>query len=262
MAFYNLRDATLYYELQGGSGPLAVQLHGLMSCSSDARDSLDVGRALPGHRVLRYDARGHGGSTGSRSPTAYTWDHLAEDLMALLDHVAPEERVHGVGSSMGVGTLLHAASREAGRFASLTLITPPTAWETRPTQAAAYRVGAEFIEREGLAAFVELRRANPTPPAVAAAAPSEPAVREDLLPTILRGAALTDLPPIDVLATIEVPTQILAWTDDPTHPLSTAEVLADVMPDSSLAVARTPQAVEAWPAVLRDHVCGCRAMRY
>lgn len=261
MPSYDLRDATLDYQLQGGSGPLAVQLHGLMSCSRDARDSLDVGRALPGHRVLRYDARGHGGSTGPRSPMAYTWEHLAEDLVALLDHVAPDERVHGVGSSMGVGTLLHAAAGQAGRFASLTLITPPTAWETRPTQAAAYRVGAEFIERQGLAAFVEFRSANPTPPALAATAPGEPAVSEDLLPTILRGAALTDLPSVDVLAAIEVPTQILAWTDDPTHPLSTAQVLADVMPDSSLAIACTPEAVETWPALLRDHVCGCRAMR-
>ncbi len=258
MPTLELEDALLAYDLRGASGPLVAQLHGLMSSRSrDARLGLDLGRALPGHRILRHDARGHGESSGSWRPADYTWEALARDFVALLDDIAPEERVHGVGSSMGAGTLLHAASSDPGRFASLTLITPPTAWATRPNQAGVYRLGAEYVRRQGLSAFVELGRAAPIPPALADAPVTDPAVPEKLLPTVLRGAALTDLPPIEVVAQIDVPTLILGWVDDPTHPLATAQALADVMPFSRLVVAGSPDEVTAWPGLLADHVAGC-----
>ena len=118
------------------ASPWVVQLHGLTSSRRrDARLGLDVGRAaaepgpgsVPGATLLRYDARGHGRSTGRPDPADYTWDRLADDLLALLAHRAPGRAVHGVGPSMGTGTLLHAAVRDPGRFASLTLVVPPTA---------------------------------------------------------------------------------------------------------------------------------------
>ncbi len=254
----DLEDAVLDYDLRGEAGPVVVQLHGLMSSRSrDARLGLDLARALPGHRIVRYDARGHGASSGSWRSGDYTWESLAGDLVSLLDHVAPEERVHGVGSSMGAGTLLHAAASQPDRFASLTLITPPTAWATRPRQAAAYQVGAAFVERRGLAAYVELGRSSPTPPALAHAPATEPTVGGALLPTVLRGAALTDLPPVAAVAQIDLPALVLAWVDDPTHPLTTAQTLADVMPRSRLEVTSTPAGVANWPNLLAEHVSGC-----
>jgi hypothetical protein len=56
------------------------------------------------------------------------------------------------------------------------------------------------------------------------------------------------------VARIDVPTTILAWVDDPGHPLSTAESLALLLPHATLSVARTPGDVEAWPEVLRHDV--------
>lgn len=57
-------EASLAYELRGGGVPV-VQLHGLNS--SRGRE-IERGRDLTaeqrGLRVLRYDARGHGESTG------------------------------------------------------------------------------------------------------------------------------------------------------------------------------------------------------
>jgi len=143
-----IRGATLDFDVTGDDGPLVVQLHGLMS--SRRRDShlgLDLGRALRDHRILRIDARGHGGSTGTDDPVDYRWDNLAEDLLAVLDAVAPGEAVHGVGPSMGTGTMLHAALKDPARFASLTLMVPPTAWGTRRAQAEVDRTNADLIER-------------------------------------------------------------------------------------------------------------------
>ncbi len=155
MSTFVVPGAELAVELSDEGGNPVVQLHGLTS--SRARDrvlNLDLGRGLSGTRLLRYDARGHGKSTGRKVPQDYRWERLAEDLLRLLDKWFPGEQVHGVGPSMGTGTLLHAAAREPDRFAGLTLMVPATAWHTRPAQAANYRVAAEIIETEGVEAFI------------------------------------------------------------------------------------------------------------
>lgn len=250
-----VNDATLDYEITGDAGPLVVQLHGLTS--SRARDvqlGLDLARTLRDHRLLRYDARGHGRSTGTPDPATYTWPSLADDLLALLDHVAPGEQVHGVGPSMGSATMLHAALKDPERFSSLTLVVPPTAWDTRMSQRATYLLNADLVEREGIGAFVELGLTAPAVPALADAPHTVPAVAEAILPSLLRGAATSDLPPLRELAAITTATLVLAWTDDLTHPLSTAEALAGTLPNAELVVARTPYGVMAWPGLFADHV--------
>lgn len=246
---------SLSYDVAGTGTPV-VRLHGLTS--SRARERLlgpDPLAGLVAHRVIRYDARGHGRSTGPRHPDAYAWPRLAEDLLALLDHVVPNEPVHGVGTSMGAGTLLHAAVRRPGRFSSLSLLTPPTAWATRAAQSVAYVESAEQIERSGVACWCAVTRE--LPPAVRPDRPvTMPDVAESLLPAVLRGAARTDLPTPEQLATLDLPTLLLAWIDDPSHPLSTAETLHRVLPSSRLVVARTPADVETWSGRIADHVNG------
>jgi 3-oxoadipate enol-lactonase len=250
--------ARLDYDIVGDTGPLVVQLHGLTSCRArDAALGLDLGRALRGHRVLRYDARGHGESTGTPDEASYSWPALADDLIRLLNDLAPGERVHGVGTSMGSATLLHAAVRHPDRFASLTLVVPPTAWETRRAKAEIYRANAELVQREGVDAFVELNSTIPDPPALAAAPQTRPAVTEALLPTVLRGAAASNLPALQAITGLKVPTLILAWADDPTHPLRTAELLHKAIERSRLIVARTPYGLLAWPALFADQVSAC-----
>ena len=51
-----------------------------------------------------------------------------------------------------------------------------------------------------------------------------------------------------------MPTTILAWTGDPAHPLSTAESLAALLPQSTLTIAHTPADVETWPQILSQDV--------
>ena len=243
--------------------PPVVQLHGLTSSRErDALLGLDIGRHLGrtrGYepaRLLRYDARGHGESTGRHVPEDYRWHHLADDLLRLLDHVWPGERVHAVGPSMGSGTILHAALKEPDRFAGLTLLLPPTAWETRAAQAHVYEDQAVLVERDGLEAFVSMADAKPRPPASPPAPLTRPAITEALMPTVLRGAALADLPPREQVARVQAPTLLLAWVEDATHPLSTAVALHELMPGSRLEVATRPEHVARWPDLLAAQVAG------
>ncbi|MGY3126686.1 3-oxoadipate enol-lactonase [Agrococcus sp. UYP33] len=255
MPTFTVPGAELDVELSDEGGRPVVQLHGLTS--SRRRDrvlQLDLGRGLSGTRLLRYDARGHGRSTGRAVRDDYRWSVLADDLLRLLDAWFPGERVHGVGPSMGTATLLHAAVREPDRFSGLTLMVPATAWETRVPRADEYRRAAAFVEQHGLARFVAAERGAAPPPANAGAPPTEPEVAEALLPSVLRGAALSDLPDPESLATLGMPTSILAWTDDPAHPLSTAERLVQLLPDATLRVASAPADVARWPQVLLEDV--------
>lgn len=255
MPTFEVPGAELAVALSDEGGHPIVQLHGLTSSRAHDRVlNLDLGRGLSGTRLLRYDARGHGRSTGRKVPEDYQWESLADDLLRLLDHWFPGERVHGVGPSMGTGTLLHAASREPDRFTGLTLMVPPTAWETRPAQAGNYRAAAALIESVGVEAFLATTRGATPPPATIGAPETVPDVDDALLPWVFRGAALSDLPLPEAVARIHVPTTILAWVDDPGHPLSTAESLAALLPQATLTVARTPGDVETWSGILSQDV--------
>ncbi|MGN6742670.1 MAG: alpha/beta fold hydrolase, partial [Amnibacterium sp.] len=232
-------------------GPVVVAAHGLTSSrASEDASGLTDWSALPaaGFRLVRYDARGHGRSTGSLDPGAYRWQRLADDLLAVIDAVAGEGPVDVVGSSMGVGTALWAALRAPERFRRLVLVIPPTAWATRAAQTEIYETGARFIEERGLDAFVRGSAALPPLPILAAAGlwplPG-PDVTETLLPTIFRGAAATDLPAAEELTALPHEALLLPWADDPGHPVSTAERLLEVLPNATMHVARTPDHLRA-----------------
>jgi pimeloyl-ACP methyl ester carboxylesterase len=252
MTRFSVSGAELDIDLTGKTGLPVVQLHGLTS--SKAQDRLDLAHDVRDARVLRYDARGHGESTGRKIPEDYRWEKLAEDLLALLDHYFPGEQVYGIGTSMGTGTLLHAALVDRNRFCGLTLSAPPTAWETRAAQGDFYRDTAALIEAQGVDAFIELAKDAPRPPALADYPFTEPGVAEDVFPSVFRGAALTDLPDREDIAQITVPAMILPWSDDPGHPLSTAESLASIMPNASMSVAHNPTERDTWRGMVRDHV--------
>src|SRR3954454_23243547 len=61
-----------------------IVMHGLYGM----RDYVLMGSTLlekAGFRVIAYDARGHGRSSGPDDPEAYGYDLLAEDLVAVMD---------------------------------------------------------------------------------------------------------------------------------------------------------------------------------
>ncbi|AYG02232.1 alpha/beta fold hydrolase [Gryllotalpicola protaetiae] len=242
-----------------GTGPTVVWAHGMSSSgwAQELGGQFDWSPVSDsGHRLVRFDARGHGSSTGTSNEGDYVWPELAQDLLALLDHIAPGEQVAGVGSSMGTATLIYAALAEPSRFRRLVLTSAPTAWQTRAAQAGMYLGLASLIESEGLDAFRRLMAS----PEAHVPAPFEgldpdaftPQVSVELLPTVLRGAAQTDLPPIDAIAALDVPVLLLPWSDDPGHPVATSEALLEALPDARLQLGTTLAELRAWGHVATD----------
>src|SRR5437764_11284057 len=107
---------------EAGEGIPVVLLHRL---TATRRYVVMGSRALErsGHRVIAYDARGHGRSSPAPAPAAYTYDDLGGDLIAVLDDRGIERAVLA-GASMGAHTLLWAALSVPERVAGLVVITP------------------------------------------------------------------------------------------------------------------------------------------
>ncbi len=216
-------------------------------------------------RVVRYDARGHGENEPMQYyERVYRWPAMVDDMLRAAGASGPF--VAG-GASMGCAVALWTALRAPRRVQALVLAVPPRAWEDRASDAAAYEEAARTVEERGLPAWAEVLRHRPQPRIFAEelAGASEVAIRhlltmdEKVVPAVLRGAAASDLPTRDELRTIVVPTLILTWADDPSHPVATAEALAEHLVLSELEVARDLAAIRAWPDRVRAFLSGlCR----
>jgi len=250
--------ARLSVDVRAGRGPVVVALHGLSSSRAceDASGFFGWGAvAAAGRTLVRYDARGHGRSTGRPEPGDYGWRALAQDLLALLDDVSPDAPVDAIGVSMGTGTLLHAVTAAPQRFRKLALVIPPTAWATRAAQAGFYREAADVVAAQGREALAAAAAAAPPVPLLAQGGwwplPG-PDVADALLPAVLRGAADTDLPDPDRLAALPHEVLLRPWADDPGHPVSTSQRLAELLANATLRVTRTADELRALGADVAD----------
>ena len=236
-----------------GDGPLTVFVHGMVNdrWSGENAGLLDWSPLVSsGQRLVRYDARGHGRSSGQPVPQSYRWPELAEDLLAFLDVVSPDRPVRAVGASMGTATLVYAALRAPHRFERLVLTCPPTAWATRAAQAGGYRQAADLVERSGVEAFERVIASQP-PQGLFRDLPDFPprlCVSGALLPSVLRGAADSDLPDDDTLRSLRLPVLVLSWFDDPGHPVETGERLAELIDGAELGTAATVEELRSWGA--------------
>jgi pimeloyl-ACP methyl ester carboxylesterase len=238
-----------------GSGPPVVLLHGL---TATRRYVVMGSRALErsGHRVIAYDARGHGRSSPAPERSAYRYEDLRGDLEAVLDRLEVERAVLA-GSSMGAHTLLALALRSPERVAGLVVITPAydPATQDDPARLERWDALADGLERGGVEGFI--------------AAYGEPAVPEKLRETVLKvirqrlalhehpGAvadALRAVPrsrpfgSVDELSAIRVPVTVVASADepDPGHPFAVGEAYADAIPEARLVADEPGHSPVAW----------------
>jgi 3-oxoadipate enol-lactonase len=212
-------------------------------------------------RIVRYDARGHGRSEATYDESDYHWSSLAQDMLALLQALEAERAILG-GVSMGCATALHAAVAAPERVEALVLAAPPTAWTTRAAQARLYAAAAWLASTIGMSAFIAMLRALPAgivlPGHLADVrqASLEHTARgaSRIITAVLRGASQSDLPERDVLTRLGIPALILSWEGDPSHPVSTAEKLARLVPVSKLYRASTEDDIRRWPELVRGFV--------
>jgi len=239
---------------EAGEGTPVVLLHGL---TATRRYVVMGSRSLErsGHRVVTYDARGHGASTGAEDPDAYDYDDLVEDLLAVMDDRGIDRAVRahrGAGEHRAVRMALDHPERVAGLVIATPAFDPE---EDRDEGLKRWDALTEGLRTGGVDGFVE-----------AYGDPQVPDQWKDTIDKVLRqrlGAhehpdavadALHAVPrsrPFeawDELAEIEVPTVVVASRDeaDPGHPYAIGERYAKAIPGAELRSEEPGSSPLAW----------------
>lgn len=223
------------YSVTGESGPWVLMSHSL-GCAQSMWD-LQVEALRGRYRVLRYDTRGHGASGASSAP--YSLEQLADDALALMDHVGIE-KAHWVGFSMGgmIGQVF--ALRYGHRLHSLVLADTTSAHTATPASMWAERIrsareqGIEPLVQPALTRWFteEFRRTNPQEAARVAAMISR---------TSVEGwcgccAAIAEVHTTERLHEIACPALVIVGEHDIGTPLSAALEIQRKLQESVLVV--------------------------
>ncbi len=240
---------------EAGEGIPVVLLHGL---TATRRYVVMGSRALErsGHRVISYDARGHGRSAPAPARDAYTYDELGRDVLAVLDALGIKRAVLA-GASMGAHTLLWLALHAPERVGALVLITPAYDPATNADQRRLehWDALADGLRRGGVEGFLAAR-----------AAPAVPSAWEESIVKVTRqrlsqhehplavADALQAVPrsrPFEALAelaAIAIPVTVIASDDepDPGHPKAIGEAYAAAIPGARLVSDQPGRSPVAW----------------
>ena len=244
------RDGVRLAAEEAGEGVPVVLLHGL---TATRRYVVMGSRTLErgGHRVISYDARGHGRSSGASS---YAYADLAADLLAVLDAFEIERAVL-VGASMGAHTLLRLALDAPERVRGVVAITPAFDSAEAPDYAR-WDALAAGLRTDGIEGFVSAYRVED----------EVPAAWQDTVRTVLRqrlalhadldalADALQAVPrsrPFESLAelgALDVPAVVVASRDeaDPGHPFAIGEAYAAAIPGARLLTEEPGKSPLAW----------------
>lgn len=228
-----------------GKGTPVVLLHGLTA----ARRYVVMGSSRlqrAGHRVVAYDARGHGSSTPPDARDAYGYGDLTGDLACVLDELEISRAVLA-GVSMGAHTCLRFALEQPERVAGLVVITPgfdPVAYDD-PARLARWDALSDALRAGGVEAFAETFGLQRIPEqwreTVGRALRQRMAIHDrldavaDALRRVPRSAPFADL---HALERIECPALVIGSRDDadPGHPLEIASLYAELLPGGRLVV--------------------------
>jgi pimeloyl-ACP methyl ester carboxylesterase len=240
---------------EAGEGTPVVLLHGLTATN---RYVVMGSKALErsDHRVIAYDARGHGASDPAPSPDAYRYEDLLGDLIDVLDERGLDRAVL-VGASMGAHTILRLALEQPERVAGLVLITPSYHPDDfgDPRSLARWDALAEGLRSGGVEGFVEAYGDPGVPEAwrettmkvirQRLAAHEHLDAVADALANVPRSRPFSAL---EDLAAIAVPTVVVADRDeaDPGHPLAVGEAYAETIPGARLVVEEEGKSPIAW----------------
>jgi 3-oxoadipate enol-lactonase len=192
----------------------------------------NVGAWTQSLRVLRYDARGHGGSDVPPGP--YTVEELGRDVLGLLDELGIE-RASFCGTSLGGATGLWLAANAPERIERLVVACS----SARFGEPDAWRERADRVRAGGVLAIAE---------AVVSRWFTAAASRELI---DIHRAMLLSTPPDGYVATCEAvgawdfrdrlseisaDTLVIAAAEDRAAPLEYSELIADRVPSSRLVV--------------------------
>lgn len=238
-----------------GEGPPIVLCHGI---TASRRYVHHGSRALEraGHRVIAYDARGHGESDPAPPGEGYGYPWLVADLERVIAAEVGEGPFVLAGHSMGAHTAVAYALRHPGRLTGLIAIGPVYLGEISAESLRYWDGLAAALEGGGVDGFVEYIAANQG---------IDPAWRRSVLgftrarmllhrhPEALV-AALHEVPrsrpfgSLRELERIEVPALVVASHDaaDPGHPYAAAVAYAEHLPKARLISEPEGESPLAW----------------
>ena len=241
---------------ESGDGPPVLLLHGLTA----TRRYVVMGSKMlerSGHRVIKYDARGHGHSSGAPSPDAYTYDLLADDAIAMLDARGAERAVLA-GASMGAHTLLNVALRHPERVAGVVVITPAYSGDPVREEERLERWDrlSEGLRTGGVEGFIAAMGAQETGTAALAdtvlkvtrqrlSEHDHPDALADALSAVPRSRPFASL---GDLAAVTVPAVVVASNDDadPEHPEELGIAYSQALPNARLITDTPGRSPIAW----------------
>jgi 3-oxoadipate enol-lactonase len=234
MKTVEVNGISVRYHIEG-SGPWVTLSHSL-TCDLTMWDELAA--VLAAHfTVLRYDTRGHGGTTAPDG--AYSFEQLTNDLIGLLDALKVE-RTHYVGLSMGGMIGQHFALAAPQRLNKLVIANstsriPPEAgplWDERI--ALARDKGCVGVEEGTLARWF-------TPDFRAARPDAMERIGKLIRTTPAAGyigcaSAIRSLDITAKIPAITAPTLVIAGADDPGTPPAMSEIIASNIPGARLEI--------------------------
>jgi pimeloyl-ACP methyl ester carboxylesterase len=239
-----------------GEGSPIVLLHGLTATRRYVLHG-SVTLARRGHRLVSYDARGHGESSPAPEGEGYGYEALKGDLATVLAERCSAERPVLCGHSMGCHTAVAYALEHADEVSALVLAGPVTLGIPATEETLTYwdRL-ADGLERGGVDGFMGAYEAS------LEAAPSwrETALRITRERMKLHrhpdavARAMGEVPrsvPFEGLAeleTLHVPALVVASYDeaDPGHPYAIAEAWAEHLPAGRLVSEEPGKSPLAW----------------
>lgn len=244
----NINGFNLHTRIKGEGTPL-LWMHGLM-CSMQTDEIfpiINLNKIAEKTKLIRFDSIGHGLSTDTPKSSDCEWKNLGLSTSALMDTLKIDQFI-AAGYSMGAGVALETYFLHPDKVKALILVIPSTAWETRFLQQLSYSFLAFLsdlnILQPMLPFFLKLK-----PYPIKMIEEANPGIIDRTIETlcsnkkenyspILKGASNSDYQPKDKMKEIKVPTLILAWENDSSHPLSTAKDLKERIPDSEIFIAK------------------------
>jgi pimeloyl-ACP methyl ester carboxylesterase len=250
------RDGVTLSGEETGEGTPVVLLHGL---TATRRYVVHGSKSLErsGHRVISYDARAHGRSSGATSAERYAYSDLSEDLEAVLDERGIDRAVLA-GVSMGAHTILSYALRRPNRVAGLVVITPAYSGDAafERTRLQRWDQLSDGLRSGGTDGFLE---AYGVPDGMPEAMVStvltvirqrlqlqeHPDALADALRVVPRSAPFNT---IADLAALTMPVTVIGSNDvhDPEHPLAVARAYADTIPGADCVTDAPGKSPLAW----------------
>jgi len=255
-ATFEVGSAPIIRGESAGEGPPIVLCHGI---TATRRYVVQGSRALEraGHRVISYDARGHGESDPAPAGEGYGYPQLTGDLgRVVAAELGEGERFVLAGHSMGAHTVVSYALANRERLAGLAVIGPVYTGEISAGSLTYWDGLAAALEQGGVDGFVDF-------------IDDEQGIDAAWRDSVLRFTreriglhrhpkaivqALREVPrsrpfdSLEQLGALELPALVVASHDDadPGHPYDAALAYAEALPQARLVSEQPGESPLAW----------------